>query len=81
LGHFHASESDRGTPGTGQVHWPDVFAALKEIGYDRWVVIESFATGIVDLCAAACIWRPIYESADGLATEGLAFLRKSAGLA
>jgi len=81
LGHFHASESDRGTPGTGQVHWPEVFAALKAIGYDRWVVIESFATGIVDLCAAACIWRDIYESADALAREGLAFLRRSAGRA
>lgn len=78
LGHFHASESDRGVPGTGQVRWPDVFAALHEIGYDRWVTIESFATGIVDLCAAACIWRPLYDSAEGLAREGLAFLKETA---
>jgi len=81
LGHFHASESDRGTPGTGQVHWAEAFAALREIGYDGWVTIESFATGIVDLCAAACIWREIYSSADGLATEGLAFLRRATGVA
>ena len=78
LGHFHASESDRGVPGTGQVRWKEVFQALKEIGYDRWITIESFAIGIVDLCAAACIWRPIYESADGLATEGLKFLKEMA---
>jgi len=81
LGHFHASESDRGTPGTGQVAWEDAFAALRDVGYDKWVTIESFATGILDLCAAASIWRPIYESADGLATEGLAFLKKMAGKA
>jgi len=81
LGHFHASENDRGVPGTGQVPWPEVFAALKEIGYDRWVTIESFATGILDLCAAASIWRPIYDSADGLATDGLAFLKKMASSA
>jgi len=43
----------------------------------RWVTIESFATGIVDLCAAACIWRPIYDSADNLAKQGLAFLRET----
>ena len=79
LGHFHASESDRGVPGTGQVRWDDCFAALRDVGYDGWVTIESFATGIVDLCAAACIWRPIYESADGLAKEGLAFLKAKAG--
>jgi len=75
LGHFHASESDRGIPGTGQVPWKECFSALRDIGYTRWVTIESFATGIVDLCAAACIWRPIYESADDLAVRGLAFLK------
>jgi D-psicose/D-tagatose/L-ribulose 3-epimerase len=81
LGHFHASENHRGTPGTGHVPWKDCFAALREIGYDRWVTIESFAQGIVDLCAAAAIWRDIYPSADGLATRGLAFLRGVAAVA
>ncbi len=81
LGHFHASESDRGTPGTGQVPWKECFSALREIGYDRWITIESFATGIVDLCAAACIWRPIYTSADDLAVRGLAFLKAMARVA
>lgn len=78
VGHFHASESDRGVPGTGQVRWKECFAALRDIQYKGWVTIESFATGIVDLCAAACIWRPIYESADALAVEGLAFLKSMA---
>jgi D-psicose/D-tagatose/L-ribulose 3-epimerase len=78
VGHFHASESDRGVPGTGQVRWRKVFAALNDIKYDGWVTIESFATGIVGLCAAACIWRPIYESADDLAVDGLRFLKKTA---
>jgi D-psicose/D-tagatose/L-ribulose 3-epimerase len=81
LGHFHACENDRGTPGTGQVRWRETFAALKDIGYGGWVTIESFATGILDLCAAACIWRPIYDSADGLAKQGLAFLKQAAGAA
>ena len=78
LGHFHASESDRGTPGTGQVPWKECFSALSEVDYKGWITIESFATGIVDLCAAACIWRPIYESADDLAVKGLAFLKEMA---
>jgi len=78
VGHFHACENDRGTPGTGHVPWKDVFTALKDIKYDRWVTIESFATGILDLCAAACIWRPIYDSADKLAKDGLAFLKRMA---
>ncbi|MFW6161218.1 MAG: sugar phosphate isomerase/epimerase family protein [Planctomycetota bacterium] len=78
VGHFHASECDRGVPGTGNVRWGEAFAALKAVDYDRWVTIESFAQGIVDLCEAACIWRPIYESADQLARDGLAFLKKTA---
>ena len=81
LGHFHACENDRGQPGTGQVPWDAVFAALGETGYDGWVVIETFARGIRDLCAAAFIWRDIYETADGLARDGLAFLRQKAGVA
>jgi len=76
--HFHASESDRGVPGTGQVDWDGAFAALHDIGYHGWVTIESFAADIVDLCAAACIWRPIYPSADALARDGLAFLKTQA---
>jgi len=81
LGHFHASESDRGTPGTGQVAWADAFAALDDIGYDAWVTIESFARDIQELCAAAAIWRDIYDSTENLARQGLAFLRESAGVA
>ena len=81
IGHFHASENDRGIPGTGQVPWKECFAALRAIDYKGWITIESFAMGILDLCAAACIWRPIYDTADGLATDGLAFLKAMARLA
>ena len=80
LGHFHTCENDRGTPGTGHVPWKQVFDALREVNYDGWLTLESFATGILDLCAAACIWRPIYDSADEMCTKGLAFLRAMANL-
>ena len=79
LGHFHISESDRGVPGTGQVHWEEVFAALKEIGYDGWLAIESFGSHMEEIRAAAAIWRPLAPSDDAIATEGLAFIRKMLG--
>ncbi|MBN2451049.1 MAG: sugar phosphate isomerase/epimerase [Lentisphaeria bacterium] len=81
LGHVHACENDRGVLGTGHIPWEAVFAVLRQVDYCGWVTIESFATGIVDLCAAACIWRPIYESADALAHDGLAFLKAKANAA
>ena len=41
--HVHITESDRGTPGSGQVHWEEIFAALTKIGYDEWLTIEAFS--------------------------------------
>ncbi len=76
LGHFHCSENDRGTPGSGHVDWPGVFGALREIGYERWLVIESFVLGNEAIARAAAIWRDIAPSGDDLARDGLSFLRK-----
>ena len=77
LGHVHASESDRGIPGTAQVRWREFFRALKKIDYHGLIVLESFATDILDLCAAACIWRKFFDSPDECAQKGLRFLREA----
>jgi len=79
LKHFHACENDRGIPGSGHVEWPAVFAALKDVGYDGWLVIESFGSKMPEIAAAACIWRDWAPSSDAVAVEGLAFLRKQIG--
>ena len=73
--HFHASENDRGTPGTGQVDWDTTFAALGEIGFDGWVVIEAFGDALPELAAATKVWRRTFESEEQLARDGAAFLR------
>ncbi len=75
LGHVHACENDRGVPGSGHVEWREVFGALRETGYEGWVVIESFGAHIPEIAAAACIWRDLAPSADELAREGVRFLR------
>lgn len=76
LHHMHCSENDRGTPGTGHTDWDGVFGALGEVGYDGWLVIESFVLGNEAIAKAAAIWRDIAPSGDELASEGLAFLRR-----
>jgi D-psicose/D-tagatose/L-ribulose 3-epimerase len=78
LWHMHCSENDRGTPGTGHTEWTEVFGALREVGYDRWLVIESFVLGNEAIAKAAAIWRDIAPSGDDLAREGLAFLKQMA---
>ncbi len=74
--HFHASENDRGTPGTGHVPWREVAAALRGTGYDRWVVIESFGSGIPEIAAAASIWRDLAATPSDIAWDGVKFLRR-----
>ncbi len=79
LGHFHACENDRGIPGSGQVDWDGVFAALRDGKYDGWLTMESFVPAIKELAAAAAIWRPFAKDGDELASEGLKFLKKMVG--
>ena len=75
LGHVHISENDRGIPGTGHNDWPGILKALREIGYDGWMTIESFAQPEPELAAAAAIWRDLATSGDQLAREGLRFIK------
>jgi D-psicose/D-tagatose/L-ribulose 3-epimerase len=75
LGHVHANENNRGTPGEGHVDWEGVFRALKEIGYDGYLVIESFVPDIKEIASMCAIWRPVAPDADYLAREGLRFLK------
>jgi len=76
LHHFHCCENDRGIPGTGHVHWDEVFTALAEIGYDRWLVVESFTPEIKKVAASTAIWRKLAPDADTIAREGLKFIKE-----
>jgi D-psicose/D-tagatose/L-ribulose 3-epimerase len=76
LVHVHLSENDRSTPGAGQVEWEETFAALKEIDYDGWVVIEAFGDSLPELAGATKIWRRMFESEEQLARDGAAFIRR-----
>lgn len=76
LCHVQGNESDRGTPGTGNVDWIGIKDALTEIGYDKAIVIETFGEVSEEIAKAASIWRPLANSSDELATEGLQFYKK-----
>jgi D-psicose/D-tagatose/L-ribulose 3-epimerase len=73
--HLQVSENYRGTPGTGQTRWDEYRRGLEAIGYKGCVSIESFTTDNRSLAGAVCFWRPMAESQDAFATEGLAYLR------
>lgn len=81
LGGIHCSESDRGVPGQGNVHWDEVFRGLAAIDYRGPLVLESFAAINPDLAGATCMWRTPSYTSDQLAREGVAFLRDRANAA
>ena len=75
LAHVHAAESDRGVAGSAQVHWPEVFEALRGVRYGGWVVLESFNQRNQAIKTAVSCWRPFFESEEAFLNGGLAFVR------
>lgn len=78
LGYVHVCESNRGIPGTGLVPWKEFFTALKEIGYNGPLVIESFDPGFEELNRLCAIWRKFADTGEELAVQGLANLKRIA---
>ena len=76
LFHLHGSDSHRGIPGKGHVPWGQVASALQKIQYKGYVVIESFDPE-GRLAPLARLWRPLSDTQDALARQGLDFLRES----
>ncbi|HTT88628.1 MAG TPA: sugar phosphate isomerase/epimerase family protein [Acidimicrobiales bacterium] len=74
--HVQVSGNDRGAPGGDGVDWDDLAHGLGEIGYRGMVSIESFTPDNETIARAASIWRPLAESQDAIATDGLPFLRR-----
>jgi len=78
LRYVHLSESDRGTPGTGNVRWDDLFDALAEIRFDGRLVLESFVHPDPDMTSLAALWRDVSRDPEEPLREGLPFLREKA---
>ena len=73
--HIQVSENDRGTPGSGQVHWEEFYIALSDIDYTGWIVIESFLPTVAEIARAVSLWRPVAESMETLARDGFTFTK------
>jgi D-psicose/D-tagatose/L-ribulose 3-epimerase len=75
LGYVHACENQRGIPGSGLVPWKEFFQALRMVGYNGCITIESFDPDMERIAKLCCIWRKLAESPEQLATEGLKYLK------
>jgi D-psicose/D-tagatose/L-ribulose 3-epimerase len=75
LKHVHISENDRGTPGSGQVIWDDVFPTLKAIKYDGWLTIEAFSTVVPEFANAINVWRD-FSPSEEIYQKGFEFITR-----
>ncbi|MFD5030863.1 sugar phosphate isomerase/epimerase family protein [Streptomyces sp. NPDC058405] len=75
--HVQVCANDRGTPGADHLDWAGFLAALDGSGYRGALCIESFTAHNNTIAVAASVWRPLAPTQDGIATEGLAFLRQA----
>ena len=78
LAYIHLSESDRGTPGAGNVRWDEVYGALAAVGFEGGLAMESFIDMPPEISRGLAVWRPVAESRDIVLDRGLPFLRNKA---
>ncbi len=80
LGHFHTGENNRRVPGKGMLPWHEIGAALREINYSGFVVMEPFVKMGGGVGADIKVWRDLSDNADEAkldadARQSLAFSR------
>lgn len=64
LGHFHTGECNRMVPGKGRMPWHEIGDALKDIGYDKAVVMEPFVRMGGQVGSDIKVWRDISRNAS-----------------
>lgn len=72
--YVHLSESDRGVPGSSNVHWRSVMTALKGSHFSGDLVMECFVTSMPQLAAALSVWRPVASGAEEVMKIGVPYL-------
>ncbi len=83
LGHLHVGECNRKLPGmNNSIDWDGVSQALREINYDKAVVMEPFLLKGGSVGNSIRVWRDLSDNADEATmdkyiADSLAFLKKS----
>ena len=58
------------------MRWEENFEALKEVGYEGWMMVEAFGLALPELAAATKIWRKMYTTEEQLARDALNFMQQ-----
>ncbi len=82
LGHLHVGEGNRKVPGKGHLPWEEIGKALRDIRYDRGVVMEPFVLEGGQVGNDIKVWRDLSGGAskakmDKEILDSLEFLRRA----
>lgn len=75
LMHVHASENDRGPLGRGHVPFHDIIAALQQVRYSGYLMVEGFGFDSQEKEAPGRLWADPTVSPETLAAESTRYLR------
>ena len=73
---LHACENDRGVPGGGLVPWDHVFAALRDIAFDGFVLLEAYNSSLSDFAFRRGMFHDVCPDGEAFARQGLAFMHR-----
>jgi D-psicose/D-tagatose/L-ribulose 3-epimerase len=75
LRHVHMSENDRGLLGSGHVDFPEFVAALHDVRYEGYLMIEGFGYSAEEKNSLGALWGDLNVTPEEIAFEGAAYLR------
>ncbi len=82
LGHLHVGEGNRKLPGQGSLPWKEIGKALRDIGFDKGIVMEPFVKMGGKVGEDIKVWRDLSNGADEAQMDenikkSLAFLKNA----
>ena len=73
---MHMCESNRGVPGEGLIPWPTVFEALKEIGFDDYILFEAYNSSVDDFAFERGMFHNVCPDPAVFVGDGMNFLKR-----
>ena len=74
LKHIHASENDRGPLGRGHVPFEEIIAALREINYQGYLMIEGFGYSAEERKSPGYLWADPDVSPEAFVAQSYEYL-------
>lgn len=74
---IHACENDRGVPGDGIIPWQDIFQATDKVGFDGYIIMESYNSAIPGFARSRGMFQDICPDGDAFIEQGLTFLKNT----